>query len=143
MNSSPPDVDRNHPFVVYTSTRHLKGQVPRSYLQNSYKICTINAHWIVSLLKDMERSRISLYDPFLGYLVTIAATIHLDKSLRKDDERARSARRQDFQLCRDFIQQMALMWPSMVNVVSKTPTLSHAGRSHHSCSMRHRLTGNS
>lgn len=107
---------RNHPFIVYTSTHHLKGRVPRSYLQNSYKICTINANWVVMLLKDMERSRISLYDPFLGYLVTIAATIHLDKSLRKNDDSVNSAS-QDFQLCYDFVRKMASVWPSLKNVV--------------------------
>lgn len=110
------DAPRNHPFIVYTSTRHLKGQVPRSYLQNSYKICTINAHWVVMLLKDMERSRISMYDPFLGYLVTIAATIHLDKSLRNNDNRANSASN-DFQLCYDFVRKMAAIWPNVKNVV--------------------------
>ena len=107
---------RNHPFIVYTSTRHLKGQVPRSYLQNSYKICTINAHWVVMLLKDMDRSRVSMYDPFLGYLVTIAATIHLDKSLRKNGERANAAS-QDFQFCYDFVRKMASIRPSLKNVV--------------------------
>ena len=98
------------------STRTLQGQVPWSFLQNSYKIATINANWTVRLISEMERSDFSLHDPFIGYLVTVAATVHLDKSLHKDSDVANSAR-QKFHKCRDFVAKLATEWPSMANAV--------------------------
>ena len=68
------------------------------------------------LITDMEKSNLSLHDPFIRYLVTIAATIQLDKSLNKNSEIADSARYR-FGKCRDFVKKMSAQWPSMTNAV--------------------------
>jgi hypothetical protein len=68
------------------------------------------------LTTDMEKSNLSLHDPFIGYLVTIAATIQLDKSQNKSSEIADSARFR-FERCREFVQKMSAQWPSMTTAV--------------------------
>lgn len=90
--------------------------MPRSFLQQSYKIATINANWIAALLLDMDRSQIRVLDPVVGHIVSIAATIHLDRSLSKVSKDAKMAE-QKFQRCRDFINGLASYWPNMVAVV--------------------------
>lgn len=107
---------RNHPFIIFVNTQHLQGCVPWSFLQSSYKISTVNSDWIVMLITDMQRSNLYLHDPFVGYLVVIAATIQLDKSLHHNNEIAGPAM-QKFEKCRDYVKFLSTYWPSMKNAV--------------------------
>lgn len=107
----------NHPFIIFASTQRSSGHVPWSFLQNSYKISTVNANWIARLVNEMEKTGLSLKDPFIGYLVTIAATIHLDKSLHAHADVSQSAR-QRYETCYKFVKNMSQTWPAMANAVS-------------------------
>lgn len=108
---------RHHPFTAFTRARHVKGKVPGSYLQNSYNTCRINSNWTALLLQDMDKTRVSLYDPLVGYFVAISATVLLDRTLRKHDEK-QEAVEQKFRLCYEYIKRMSFIWKSMANVVS-------------------------
>lgn len=69
------------------------------------------------LLKDMDKSRVTVYDPLVGYFVAVSATVLLDRTLRKHDEK-QEAVEQKFRLCYEYIKKMSSIWQSMKNAVS-------------------------
>jgi hypothetical protein len=110
------DECRNHPFITFNGTQRSSGQVPWSFLQNSYKLSTVNANWIARLVDEMVKTGLTLQDPFIGYLVTIAATIHLEKSLSLNKDLAKPAKRR-YQTCYRFVQDLSQIWPVMNHAV--------------------------
>lgn len=108
---------RNHPFIIFIGTERSSGHVPWSFLQNSYKVSTVNANWIARLVIEMSKAGLSLQNPFIGYLVTIAATIHLEKSLDANSDVANPARHR-YETCYQFVKNLSNVWPAMSNSVS-------------------------
>jgi hypothetical protein len=70
----------------------------------------------VRLLSDMEKCQVTLYDPFIGYLVAISATVLLDQSLRRHGENQEVVE-QKFRLCREYVKRVSSISLSMKNAV--------------------------
>ena len=108
---------RNHPFVIFMKTRKTRRRVPRTFLQKSYEDSMIYSNWVVTHISDMTEANLELYDPFVGHLVAISASIQLEHTLSKNPIVAESCQRK-FDRCRDYIRRVSKIWPSMLNTVS-------------------------
>lgn len=60
----------------------------------------------------MDEARLMLHDPFLGHLVAIAASIHLEHTRSQYPTVAASAK-DKFNKCFDFVTRLAKEWPLM------------------------------
>jgi len=59
----------------------LKHYILVTFLQKSYEWSMIHANWVFRLLSEMDEAGFALHDPFISYLVAIAALIHLEHTL--------------------------------------------------------------
>lgn len=62
-----------------------------------------------------------LYDPFIGYLTAIAATIQLEHTLSKHSDVAAAARL-SFRSAIRFLKRLAKYWTSIQELVGHTST---------------------
>lgn len=109
---------------MYMSMRDSHGHVPWSFLQSSYKVSVTNANWIVRLIAEMDALGLYPREPYMGYLVAIAATVHLDRSAHNDKELAVSAQHR-FRKCYEFVSREAIRWPNVANAVRTCPKILH------------------
>ncbi|KAJ9626843.1 hypothetical protein H2204_009859 [Knufia peltigerae] len=105
----------NHPFVLLMKTRLLLPRVPAMFLQKSFEYAMTNSKWVIRLVVELEEAGLSYHDPFLGYLLGIAATIQLEQTVSKKRHVASNARR-NFEKARSFIRQLSRQWPNMLNL---------------------------
>ncbi|KAI8933128.1 hypothetical protein NX059_009769 [Plenodomus lindquistii] len=102
----------NHPFIIHIKTSPLKDQVPLTFLQKSYEASLIHANWVTRMLSDMDEAGLMIHDPFIGHLVAIAASIHLEHTMSQYATVADSAT-QKFNKCLDFVRRLSREWPDM------------------------------
>ena len=74
------------------------------------------ADWIYRMICEMEEADLILEEPFAGYLVSIGASIHLERSLSASDDIAKSMTAK-FDKCVGFVRRLAGKWPNMTNLV--------------------------
>lgn len=108
---------RNHPFILYVKVRRHGQQVPFTFLQESYRYSKVYADWIFRSVAEIEEANLMLYSPFVGFLVAIGASIHLEHTLRKHVTLTEPAGLK-FRKCVGFIRRLAKIWPSMRHTVS-------------------------
>lgn len=65
----------------------------------------------------MEEADLMLYDPFVGFLVAIGASIHLESTLQ-DDTPLKESSSLRFQKCVGYISRLADVWPNARHTVS-------------------------
>ncbi|KAH6644655.1 hypothetical protein C7974DRAFT_25537 [Boeremia exigua] len=107
----------NHPFIIHVKTARLKHKIPLTFLQKSYEFSLIHANWVFRLLNHMNEAELMLHDPFLGHLVAIAASVHLEHTRSQYPTVAASAK-QKFDKCFDFVKRLSMEWPRMQIAVS-------------------------
>ncbi|KAF2123428.1 hypothetical protein P153DRAFT_361995 [Dothidotthia symphoricarpi CBS 119687] len=102
----------NHPFIIHIKTIKLEHRVPLTFLQKSYEFSLIHANWVFRLLNDMDDAGLVLHDPFIGHIVAIAASIHLEHTISQYPTVAASAK-QKFEKCLGFVRGLSQEWPNM------------------------------
>jgi len=107
---------RHHPFIMFIKLQHVIRKVPPSFLQKSYKSSLIHSRWIIRFLDEMDEARMMLYDPFIGFLAAIAATIQLEHTLSKHSDIATAARL-SFRNAIRFLRKLAKYWNSIQELV--------------------------
>lgn len=86
--------------------------MPLTFLQKAHKDSLIYASWIAKNLTDMETANLNVLDPFLAYLIGIAATIHIEHSSNLDSSIANSAR-QKIATCMTYLSRVSSIWPKV------------------------------
>ena len=84
--------------------------MPLTFLQKSYKYSMIYSNWVVRLISDMQDSGLWLYDPFVGYMTAISATIQLEQTLNKNEALANAAKSK-FGKLHEFMRDMSKQCP--------------------------------
>ncbi|KAM0716422.1 hypothetical protein Q7P37_007867 [Cladosporium fusiforme] len=107
----------NHPFLIFIKMRHLQDQVPFTFLQECYRYSKVFADWTHRTVGEMEDAGLNLHEPFVGFLVAIAASIHLEHTLNANPTVAAAARSK-FRRCMVFVQRLAQEWPNLRQTVS-------------------------
>ncbi|KAH7080131.1 hypothetical protein BKA63DRAFT_236386 [Paraphoma chrysanthemicola] len=107
----------NHPFIIHIKTARLKHRTPITFLQKSYESSLIHANWVYRLLNHMDEAQLMLHDPFIGHLVAMAASIHLEHMKSQYPTVAASAK-QKFEKCLDFVKRLSQEWPRVQATVT-------------------------
>lgn len=108
---------------MFIKLQHVIRKVPPSFLQKSYKSSLIHSRWIIRFLNEMDEAGMMLHDPFIGYLVAIAATIQLEHTLSKHSDVAAAARL-SFASAIRYLKKLSRYWTSIQGLVCSTlPTL--------------------
>jgi hypothetical protein len=110
MNTSNNDPPSNHPFIIFIKARQHGLRVPLTFLQKAHKSGLIYASWVAKNLTDMQSAQLDVLDPFLAYLVGIAASIHLEHSLSSNTTIAASAK-QKLTTCMAYLIRVSHVWP--------------------------------
>ena len=77
---------------MFIEPRQYGSRVPLTFLQKAHKPSLIYASWVAKNLTDMQTAKLDVLDPFLAYLVGIAASIHLEHSLSSNFSMPTSAK---------------------------------------------------
>lgn len=98
-------------------SRQQHDQVPLTTLQKSHKDSMIHSSWVIRHIIEMEEAGMSIYDPFIGYLVALAASIQLEHTIHDNPKVANAARRK-YDRAHTYLQRVAKIWPNVGNIVS-------------------------
>lgn len=108
----------NHPlFHIPLSKTSSVALKPPSFLQYTVDQALIHSGWTSRLVRIAQDLGHQINDPFIGYLVVVAASIHWIFSFTSDENIAKRAR-SDFDQCREFVLHMASRWPQFSQTVS-------------------------
>lgn len=77
----------------------------------------IHSSWVIRHIVEMEEARMNIYDPFMGYLVALAASILLEHTINENPRVANAARRK-YDKAHAYLQRTAKIWPNVGNIVS-------------------------
>ncbi|KAF7167029.1 hypothetical protein CNMCM5623_000503 [Aspergillus felis] len=102
----------NHPFVITGKLRQYGQNIPSTFLQKSYESSVIHSRWIARFVREMAEVDFKLYDPFIGYLCAIAATIQLEHTQSKKQQVARLAKN-DYETLVAFVTGLSAYWGNM------------------------------
>ena len=111
----------HHPFVIMVKLRQMDGNIPNTFLQKSYESSLLHSRWIARFVREMSEVGFCLYDPFLGYLAAIAATIQLEHTGSRNQQVA-SLVNKDFRTLVQFINGLSVHYDNMAVLVFP-PTL--------------------
>ena len=92
--------------------RHMKGNLSTTFLQKSHENSLLHSRWIVRFIKEMNEVDFHLYDPFIGYLAAIAATIQLEYTLSKNRQVSQMIS-SEFRMLVDFMASLSERWENM------------------------------
>ncbi|KAG0648866.1 putative transcriptional regulatory [Hyphodiscus hymeniophilus] len=108
----------HHPFIMFIKMQPLirNRKVPPSFLQKSYKSSLIHSRWVIRLIEEMEDAGLMLYDPFIGYLVALAATIQLEHTVSKHFDVAAAATLSVKGAIR-YLRRLSKYWKSTENLL--------------------------
>ncbi|KAF7590981.1 hypothetical protein BBP40_002175 [Aspergillus hancockii] len=113
----------HHPFVNMIKLRQMDGNIPATFLQKSYESSLIHSRWIARFIREMAEVDIRLYDPFIGYLCAIAATIQLENTASKNRHIAQLGN-SDFRTLVDFMTDLSAHWENMDVLVKRVNKLA-------------------
>jgi hypothetical protein len=102
----------HHPFVITSKLRQYGQNIPSTFLQKSFESSVIHSRWIARFVREMDEVDFKLYDPFIGYLCAIAATIQLEHSQSKKQQVARLAKN-DYETLVAFVTGLSAYWGNM------------------------------
>ncbi|KAJ8115496.1 hypothetical protein OPT61_g2867 [Boeremia exigua] len=102
----------NHPFIIFVKARRHGSRVPLTFLQKAHKDSLIYASWVARTISDMNDAQLDVLDPFLAYLVGIAASIHVEHSSNFEISIASSAK-QKLATCMAYLMRVSQVWPKV------------------------------
>ncbi|RJE27603.1 hypothetical protein PHISCL_00028 [Aspergillus sclerotialis] len=112
-----------HPFVLMVKVRHMKGNLSTTFLQKSHENSLLHSRWIVRFIKEMNEVDFHLYDPFLGHLAAIAATIQLEHTVSKNPQVSQTIS-SEFKMLVDFMASLSERWENMRVLVDRVNELA-------------------
>ena len=102
----------HHPFVVMVKVRSMKSNLSTTFLQKSHENSLLHSRWIARFIKEMNEVDFHVYDPFLGYLAAIAATIQLEHTINKNPQVSQMVN-SEFRMLVDFMEGLSERWENM------------------------------
>ncbi|KAH8797961.1 putative C6 transcription factor [Xylogone sp. PMI_703] len=102
----------NHPFLYSSrpNNNSITMTVPNTFWKTSSEMAFIHSSWTVRLVDMVIEKEYQISDPFIGYTVAIAATIHL-YYCRTVDSRVRSLAQTKLAKCIKFVEELGAVWP--------------------------------
>lgn len=101
----------NHPFIHLVAMRDRpKGPQSRLFLQQTVDQALYHSAWVIRLLRSCEAQDFEVYDPLVGQLVAILATIPWLFQRASDPKVAQKAK-DDIGWCKGFLGRFSKLWP--------------------------------
>ncbi|KAL6917048.1 hypothetical protein FSHL1_008278 [Fusarium sambucinum] len=101
----------NHPFVHLVAMRdRLHGLPPRQFLQQTVDLTLYHSAWVFKFLRFCEENNVGIYDPLVGHLVAVVATIPW-LFQRAIDQKIAHRAKDDFAWCKKFLETLSTTWP--------------------------------
>ncbi|KAJ5612259.1 hypothetical protein N7510_005453 [Penicillium lagena] len=119
----------HHPFFTMAKLRNMKGNLSATFLQKSYESSLLHSRWIARLAKEMSEVDFQVYDPFLGYLAAIAATIQLEHTVNKKAQVALVVN-DEFRVLVDFMTRLSTHWGSTKFLVGRVNEIAARHRNY-------------
>ncbi|KEF62477.1 uncharacterized protein A1O9_00450 [Exophiala aquamarina CBS 119918] len=76
----------NHPFLHLRKTNGRHRLCPPSFLQHATDQAILHSSWVARILQMCVEKELSILDPFIGHLASVAATICLFLQFSRDPE---------------------------------------------------------
>ncbi|KIW19123.1 hypothetical protein PV08_03415 [Exophiala spinifera] len=99
----------NHPFLLTSRLQSLRLKIPNTFWGRSAEAALVHSTWVCRLITMVQGKGFDLSDPFLGYIVGVAATAQLFYSCSQNEELSRNAR-ESFDKCMAFLDGQAAVW---------------------------------
>lgn len=110
----------NHPFLHFFRKNDQQSVRPPSFQQHVIDHSILHSRWIVRLVELCQEKQFQLSDPFVGYLVSVTATVNFFLGFSKDKQLAAKAI-ENFDKCEDFVGQLAQKWKHLNHTVPSPP----------------------
>lgn len=108
----------NHPFIHLVAMRdRMNGLPPRQFLQQTVDLTLYHSAWVFKFLRFCDENNIGIYDPLVGHLVAVVATIPW-LFQRAIDQKIALKAKDDFAWCKEFLQSLSTTWPHIGHKVS-------------------------
>jgi hypothetical protein len=115
----------NHPFIHLVAMRDKpKGPQSRLFLQQTVDQALYHSAWVFRLLRSCESQNFEVYDPLVGQLVAVLATIPWLFQRTSDVKVAQKARG-DLSWCKGFLGRLSTSWPHISQKVGILPGQLH------------------
>ncbi|KAF4993081.1 hypothetical protein FGRMN_6696 [Fusarium graminum] len=110
----------NHPFIHLVAMRDgSRGLQSRAFLQQTVDLALHHSAWVFKFLKFCEDQEFKIYDPLVGHLVAIVATIPWIFQRAIDSKVAFKAK-SDLEWCKGFLERLSVTWPHIARKVNPT-----------------------
>lgn len=112
----------NHPFLHLAEIHSRQRHRSPSFLQHATDQAILHAAWIVRILELLMDRDFTIFDPFIGHLASMGATVLFFLRFSRDQALASRASR-NFEVCRRFVDRMADLHPHLQHTVRISATL--------------------
>ncbi|KIV90094.1 hypothetical protein PV10_07436 [Exophiala mesophila] len=115
----------NHPFIHLADVHSRQRHRSPSFLQHATDQAILHAAWIVRILELLMDRDFTIFDPFIGHLASMGATVLF--FLRFSRDRALASRAsKNFEVCRQFVDRMADLHPHLQHTKLKLDKLAQS-----------------
>lgn len=118
----------HHPFLHLAEIHRKQKLRSPSFLQHATDQAILHSAWVIRILDLCMDHNFPVYDPFVGHLAAMTATVLFFLRFSRDGTLATKAAK-DFEVCRRFVDNMAAENPHLQHTVrirskaSSIPTL--------------------
>lgn len=109
----------NHPFLLLKYRHQYSPDFPHTFAKESLDRCRRHAAHLTTILHSVQTRACCARGSFLGYIATVAASIHCMFEQSTDEEEKRGAA-VSVQMCLDFLEQPPACWKNYKRMVSST-----------------------
>lgn len=106
----------NHPLPVSARFRSNE-RFPRTFSQATTDLVMLHSNWTGRLLEMMKEMSCEITDPFLGYCVSVAATVYLH-FCQSENPSVREMSEASLANAKRVLRSLSARWPVMSQVVS-------------------------
>ena len=106
----------NHPFLHITRIHGRQKLQSPSFLQHTTDQAILHSAWIIRTIDMCRDKGFPIFDPYIGHLVSMIATVFFFLRFSRDETLAAKASK-DFERCLEFVEHMASDHPHLANTV--------------------------
>jgi len=99
----------HHPYLLYNQSRALGVKTPASFLNRALQTCREHANALSTLIQDTNNAGYLVQFSFMGYCVTVIASIHM-LCLQSEDNGIRQSATYSLQSDINFLNEFSRYW---------------------------------
>ncbi|KAK5052608.1 hypothetical protein LTR84_002473 [Exophiala bonariae] len=115
----------HHPFLHLAEIHRKQRLRSPSFLQHATDQAILHSAWVIRILDLCMDHNFAVYDPFVGHLAAMTATVLFFLRFSRDGTLATKAAK-DFEVCQRFVDRMADENPHLQHTKSKLTRLAQS-----------------